>query len=542
MFSKTDVQDIYPLSPLQEGMFFHWLYDPDALSYFEQTAYRFSGTLDPQGVEISFNKVVERHDALRTIFNNKAGERILQIVLKKRPLDFYHEDISNHADQRTYIKNYLTDDRNRKFNLTRDVLFRVALLKTSPSEFVLIWSHHHIIMDGWCKNVLINEFVEFYRGYLQGRNVSLPPPAQFGKYIEWLGGLESNTSKAFWNRFLAGFTKPSVVAPANRSTSSNENRYAAGKVELIIEKSLVARIQSLASRMGVTANSIVQTVWGLLLSRINNSEDVVFGLTMSGRPHQVRGVENIVGLFINTIPFRVCHKDEVYFADLVANVQKDMIGLTEHQYSSLSDILSETSLKRNLFDHLLVFEDFSAFSGDDAKKIRFDEAHTIELLDYEVFEQTNYDFNINVDKGDLWHIRFEFNEHRHKKWYVKRLSRRFIQLLESSVSNPLRKLEDLSSLKVFESRMLDLWKRVLDIRSGSEVESNPTFFELGGNSERCMQLCKLVKEEFNVHVNEGELEVSGGFFDFCDYVERLKDTVKVGFNGRILKRERRVSV
>lgn len=542
MFSKTDVQDIYPLSPLQEGMFFHWLYDPDALSYFEQTAYRFSGTLDPKGVEISFNKVVERHDALRTIFNNKAGERILQIVLKKRPLDFYHEDISCLTNQGTYIKNYLADDRNRKFNLTGDVLFRVALLTTSPSEFVLIWSHHHIIMDGWCKNILIDEFVEFYRGYLQGRNVSLPPATQFGKYIEWLGSLESNTSRAFWNRFLAGFTKPSVIAPINHSTANNDDRYAVGKVELIIEKPLVRSIQSLASRMGVTANSIVQAVWGLLLSRINNGEDVIFGLTMAGRPHQVCNVESIVGLFINTIPFRVCHKNVACFVDLVANVQKDMIALTEYQYSSLSEVLSETPLKRNLFDHLLVFEDFSAFSGDDSKKIRFDEANTIELLDYEVFEQTNYDFNTNVNKGDSWQIRFEFNEHRHKKWYVKRISRRFVQLLESSVLNPLRNLEHLSSLNVVELRMLDLWKRVLDIRSSFEVEANPTFFEVGGNSERCMQLCKLIKEEINVHVNEGDVEVSGGFFDFCDYVEQLKDPVKVSFNGRVVKREKRLSL
>lgn len=541
MFSKADIQDIYPLSPMQEGMFFHWLYDPEALSYFEQTAYRFSGSLDPRGAEISFNNVVARHDALRTIFNSKAGERCLQIVLKKRPVDFDYQDISNVADQSAYIKRYLANDRNRKFDLTRDVLFRVALLKTSSSEFVLIWSHHHIIMDGWCKNVLIDEFVAFYRCYLQGRNASPAPATQFGKYIEWLGGLERDASKVFWNRFLADFTKPSIIAPVLYATGNNESQYANGKVELTIETSLAERIQSLAARLGVTANSIIQAAWGFLLSRINRCEDVVFGLTMSGRPHQVRGVETIVGLFINTIPFRVRSNDVFCFSDLVRNVQKDMIALGEHQYSSLSDVLSGTELKRKLFDHLLVFEDFSEFSAGAAKKICFDDANTIELLDSEVFEQSNYDFIVNVDKGRSWQIRFEFNGNCHKKWYVRRLARRFLQLLESSVSDPVGDMKQLSSLSALELKMLDLWKESLDIRSCSEVEGNPTFFELGGNSDRCLQFCKLVKEQFNVRLSEGEVEVSGGFFDLCEYVEQLKNPVKVGLNGRMLKRERRLS-
>jgi amino acid adenylation domain-containing protein len=424
MLKKENLQDVYTLSLMQEGILFHALYDKDSAAYFQQMSYEVSGQFDIDIFRSSWNALVRRHDILRTVFIHKNVPRPLQFVLKDREIDFYTEDIRNVSDPQVYVEAFKAKDRQKSFDLSKDMLIRVSVLRQSEQSYHIILSFHHILMDGWCMPIIQSELLEIYAALKAGKQPVLAPVTRYRDYIQWLERQDKQASLAYWANYLSGYEHLATLPKKQGATG-----YVLQKSTIEFDKHTGAKLSALASRHQVTLNTVFQTLWGILLCRYNDRNDVVFGVTVSGRPPQIEGVERMVGLFINTIPLRVQIESEQSFDKLLQKVQQDNFSSSSHHYYSLADIQANSPLKQGLTDHIMVFESFPADNSIEDKALGF----AIEQTDE--FEQTNYDLEITVFPGERIHVRFGFNAQAFSPAQIETLGRHFENAVHSVLSN-----------------------------------------------------------------------------------------------------------
>jgi len=422
MGTASNIKDIYTLSPMQEGMLFHSLLTPGSTAYFEQTSYRLRGKLDPVIVEKSLNRLFERHDILRTAFVHEGRDRPLQVVLKNRRVEFSYEDIGDRptgAEKDAFIAEFREKDRQRSFDLTHDPLMRVALVRVGPEEHEFTWSHHHILMDGWCVGILIAEYFEIYNSYLEGREPRLPPAVPYSAYIRWLETQDKEASRSYWRDYLSGYPGGGGI-PKQKAPGPGTGEYKNERMNLESGKEESARLTRVAAGIGVTVNTVIRALWGIVLGTYNGCRDVVFGAVVSGRPPDIPGVEQLVGLFINTIPVRITYRAGEPFSALARRVHEDAVESEPHHYFPLVDIQSQHPLKQNLFDHILIFQNFPATG-----QARGD----LEVSDFHMFEHTTYDFNVNVNHGDLFALSIQYNADVYSEEWVNKIGSHFTTAL-----------------------------------------------------------------------------------------------------------------
>ena len=438
-----DVEDIYTLSPMQEGMLFHALMDKSSSSYFEQTAFRLHEELDIFLVEKSFNDLVNRHDILRTAFIQKDTPRAVQMVLKSRAVDFYYQDISQiggQGEKEFFITGYKEKDKQRSFDLSKDVLMRVAVFRLNPAEYQFIWSHHHILMDGWCIGILNTEFFEIYTSYLENRPYRLPGVKPYRNYIQWLEKQDQEESVRYWENYLDSYEEQTGITRTKTqklTKEENQTGYRNETVSIVLDMEKTAGLNKLAARSHVTLNTVAQTLWGILLGKYNGKDDVLFGIVVSGRPPGLEGIESMVGLFINTIPVRIRFESRMKLKTLLRETQEDALASEPHHYHPLAEIQSKSILKQKLIDHLFIFENYpikeqlEICESEKNQNSRL----SLKLTNVSVFEQTNYDFNIILQGMDRLNIIFQYNGSVYNKDFVEGISRHFGVAIDQVIEN-----------------------------------------------------------------------------------------------------------
>jgi amino acid adenylation domain-containing protein/non-ribosomal peptide synthase protein (TIGR01720 family) len=452
------LEDLYTLTPMQEGMLFHAVYDSSSYSYFEQMSYRIQGDLDIHLVEKSLNELFKRHDILRTAFVYKDIEHPVQVVLKDRLIDFYFEDISkieNREDKENYIKEFKRKDKDRSFDLSQGVLMRVSILRVDKSEYEFTWSLHHILMDGWCIGILNADFFEIYNSYVENRAYRLPAVKPYRTYIQWLEQQDKEASSRYWQSYLELFEEQTGV-PKTRIMNNGENGYRNETVSVVLNRKKTTILNKLSARYHVTLNTMAQTVWGILLGKYNRKNDVVFGAVVSGRPFELEGVESMVGLFINTIPVRIRFEEKMKFHELLQNVQEEAIASEPHHYHPLAEIQSGSTLKQNLIDHLFIFENYpiaEQIEGYGSERHKSNEL-ALELTNVDVFEQTNYDFNIIPAGSDQLRITFKYNGNVYNEDFVERIANHFILAFDQVIENKELQIEEITLLSGEEKNRL----------------------------------------------------------------------------------------
>jgi len=447
-----EIEDIYTLSPMQAGMLFHAVMDRTSYSYFEQAAFRFQGELDLPMVRKSLNELVKRHDILRTAFVHKDTPRPLQVVLKTRPIDFYYEDISQigkEEEKKNFTREFKTKDKKRSFDLSKDVLMRVSILQTAPSQYEFIWSFHHILMDGWCIGILNTEFFDIYIGYLENRPYRLPAVKPYRTYIQWLEKQDKEEAARYWQNYLDSYEEPAGVPGKKRLTKEeNPTGYRNDMVSIVLEMQKITGLNKLAARNHVTLNTITQTLWGVLLGKYNGKDDVVFGAVVSGRPYELEGVESMVGLFINTIPVRIRFEKKMKFDRLLQKVQENAVRSEPHHYHPLAEIQSLSPLKQNLIDHIMVFENYPiAEQIEGYGRERNTNSHfPLKITDIDVFEQTNYDFNVVLGGSNQIKITFQYNGNVYDEGFIEKIAKHFILAVDQVIENPGLEVRELTLL------------------------------------------------------------------------------------------------
>ncbi|MCP4155048.1 MAG: amino acid adenylation domain-containing protein, partial [bacterium] len=440
------VEDIYTLSPMQEGMLFHTMLEDTGSepAYIEQMSYRLRADLQMENVRESLNQLLKRNAILRTAFH-EGEDRPIQIVLQERQVDFRYDDIRERIpakEQEAYITEFKIKERNRTFDLSKDVLIRVNVIQIDDKTYDFTWTHHHILMDGWCLGILITEFFEYYNSNLQKRPPNLPPVSPYRNYIEWLEELDGEAAGKYWEEYLS-YYEEAVEIPGRvggRRTPNSERKRSIDHIRFQLTEENTLHLSRLAAQNKVTLNTLLQTLWGIVLGKYNRTEDTVFGAVVSGRPSEIESIESMVGLFINTIPVRIRCEKKLKLKELIRKIQEEAVESDPHHYYPLARIQAHTHLKQELLDHILVFENYPVAeqiegvggSGDsrDHRDLK------VEISNVEAFSRTNYDFNMVIFPGDQLAFLVEYDDSIFDKKMIDKLLRHFENLMLQTVAQP----------------------------------------------------------------------------------------------------------
>lgn len=408
------VEDIYPLTAMQNGMLYHALLSPQDGHYFEQMVSRVQGSLEIGAMEQSLKILSDRHAVLRTRFLTEGYGLPLQMVMKAGKVDFLYKDIRKKAEAEVLqdvVERYRQEDQARGFDLHSGSLMRLVVLQTGSRDYVFIWSHHHILMDGWCMGIVIRDFRKIYSDVAGGRKPRLPDVKPYSQYIRWLDGLDKEAAARYWREYLAGYERLAGL-PQKEGYIPGAQPYQLHSEQLIIPRERLQKMQAVARRHGATLNTFLQAAWGILLAKYNNVSDVVFGAVVSGRPPELAGVAEMVGLFINTIPVRVRYDPDENFGDLLQRMQAQALSGGVYHYSSLPEVQTLSGLGNGLLDHILIHENFPVqdmLVKDQDGHEQIGDTPDLILKEVRVFEQTNYDLTIMVQPGEDLEIRFDYN-------------------------------------------------------------------------------------------------------------------------------------
>ncbi|MFG3008752.1 amino acid adenylation domain-containing protein [Streptomyces calvus] len=342
-----DIADVLPLSPLQEGLLFHELYEEESTgTYTVQIVFSLGGALEPAVLRASAEALLRRHPHLGAFFWFRDGGDPVQVV----PRDVAVQWWERAAGDARELAEVLAEDRARGFDVRRPPLIRFGLVRVGPEgrSWRLVITNHHLVLDGWSMPVLAGELLEIYRA--GGRADALPPVTPFRDFLGWLAGQDGDEARRVWAQSLAG-AEATLVAPHASGPGTMRDH------EVVLPTELSSALVGLARRCGVTASTVVRAAWALVLSRMTGRGDVVFGATVSGRPPELAGVERMVGAFINTVPVRVRLDPRESVAGLVRRLQAEQVELLPHQHVGLAE-LQRLAGQDVLFDTLIVFENY----------------------------------------------------------------------------------------------------------------------------------------------------------------------------------------
>ena len=450
MKKERRIDKIYSLTPMQEGMLFHSLKDTESLFYFEQYMFTLKGTIDKTLLQESFNRVIKRHDILRTLFVHDKIQKPRQVVIEDLALDIYFEEISHlkEGEQKTFLEEFKKKDRARGFDLTRELLMRVYLFKTGTHLYKLLWSSHHITMDGWSSGIFIKELLQVYCSLKKGESTRFAPAIPFRNYVKWLEKQDKDEGLKYWRHYLEGYEQPASVPKFRKPTG--DGKYKMKEYHFMFDEELSAGLNKIASENQVTINMVFQVLWGLLLQKYNNTDDAVFGTVVSGRPSEIEGIENMIGLFINSIPVRIKSPGEQEFSQILIQLHKKTISSRLYEYLPLAEVQGCSSLNRKLIDHLMTFENYPVEEQFRNAGKGLDIGFEIENI--ELFEQTNYDFNILAFPGKCFSFMFRFNLSVYRLDFINKLVLHLNQLAKQVVKNPGIKVREICILSEEEEK------------------------------------------------------------------------------------------
>ncbi|MEM9008396.1 MAG: condensation domain-containing protein, partial [Cyanobacteria bacterium P01_F01_bin.86] len=454
------VQDLYELSPMQQGMLFHTLYAPESSTYFEQRSCLLEGRLDVAAFKQAWQGVVGRHAVLRTAFYWEETDKPLQVVYEQAQLPWIEADWRSLAasEQSQRLSAFLQGDRAQGFQLNQAPLMRCALFQVAPEQHRFVWSYHHLLMDGWCNALLIKDVLAFYAAYREGQALSLRPPQPYRDYILWLLQQDSQASATYWQTTLAGFQAPTPLGIERSRLSMSSIQSEHDERYHSLAASLITQLNTFAQQHHLTLNTLIQGAWALLLSRYSDTADIVFGATVSGRPPTLPGAESIVGLFINTVPVRVAVSPETKLLPWLHQLQDGQRDREAYSYTALSEIQSWSELPSGttLFESLLVFENYPV-SLDAALT---DTRSGLTIREGQGFEQTNYPLTLVVIPGARMALRINYDRDRFTPAAIERLLGHLETLLQGMVAKPHQSLCSVPLLSEAErDQLVNVWNQ-----------------------------------------------------------------------------------
>lgn len=440
-----NIEDVYELSALQEGILFHSQYDSQSDPYIVQISCIIEGDFNVAAFKQTWQTIIARHSILRTAFYWKEADQPLQVVYKEVELPWEEHDWQNLSsqNQQEQFETFLQKDRNRLFEFSTAPLMRLILIQMSQTKYQFVWDSHHILLDGWSIALLFQEIFAFYKALCEGQHLSLDEPRRYRDYIVWLQHQDLSKAAAFWKEKLKGRSTPTSL-DMNRAVAKSfedTDKYKEQRAELL--QDTTASLQSFVKQYGLTLNTLVQGAWALLLSHYSGETDVIYGATVSGRTVDLDNIDSMVGLFINTLPMRVHLFPELTVLDWLNDLQSQQMEIYQHEHVPLVQIQnwSEIPNRMPLFESILVFENYRLDTS-----VLKEEQSNLELYDVRTLERTNYPLRVEIEPNEELSIIILYDGSRFDDELVSQILRHFQRFLEGMISNPKQLIGELPTL------------------------------------------------------------------------------------------------
>ena len=364
--AASAIEDVYPLTPMQEGLLLHTLLEPGTGLYYMQDRYRINSALDPERFAQAWQAVIARHEALRASFCWNVGEDMLQVIHKpgSTPIEYLDWSADPESEQEPRLQALLKAEREAGFDLLNQAPFHLRLIRVGEARYWFMMSNHHILIDAWCRSLLMNDFFDIYMALGEGREAQLATPPRYRDYIAWLQRQNLAEARQWWQQNLQGFERTTPIPsdrPFLREHAGHSGGMVVGDCYTRLDARDGAQLRELAQAHQLTVNTFAQAAWALVLRRLSGDRDVLFGVTVAGRPVEMPEMQRTVGLFINSIALRVklpedhqrCSVRQWLSGLLDSNMQ-----LREYEYLPLVTIQEHSELPKGqpLFDSLFVFE------------------------------------------------------------------------------------------------------------------------------------------------------------------------------------------
>nr|WP_295864097.1 non-ribosomal peptide synthase/polyketide synthase [uncultured Chitinophaga sp.] len=446
---RAQVSGLYRLSALQEGMLFHSLYDQAGGAYIEQFGCDLIN-VQPEAFKAAWEHLVQRHTILRTAFFSDEAAIPLQAVFKEVVLPFQLQDYSgmDEAEQQKAVEAFAQQDARQPFDFKVAPMMRIALIKLAEGRHRLLWTFHHILFDGWSVPVLMEELLQAYEAAENGASLPAGTEDRYEDFIRYLEKRDDEKEEQYWRRYMEGVEEATLLPFIRPGADRTREAGVYKDFVLSIGAGATAKINAFAQQQHVTVNTLMQGVWAVLLHHYTGQEHVTYGVTVSGRPEDLPGVEQRVGMYINTIPLHAAVAAEKTLGPWLQELQLSQLQSREHQHTGLDTIQRWCGLTGELFDTLLVFENYPVSKVLEAQSWR------LQVENVAVQEKTNYPLTILIVAGETLHIRFSYNTALLSDNYLQAIAGHFETLLAQLPESGGSSLSGLSWLTNAEQQLL----------------------------------------------------------------------------------------
>jgi amino acid adenylation domain-containing protein/non-ribosomal peptide synthase protein (TIGR01720 family) len=446
---RQATEGVYGLSGLQQGMLFHSLYDEQAGSHIVQFSCDFIN-LNEDYFEKSWNQVIAQHTILRSAFYYDRFSVPVQNVLKSVKLSILKKDLSNLTknEQNEALEHFIQNDLSKGFDFSEAPLMRIALFNLGDHRTKMIWTSHHILFDGWSMPILISEFLNNYESLYKNTKRISPAVDAYQDYISYLNSLNKANQQTYWQNYLSGIENATLLPFIEASNNRNKGLGKFDTVSLFYDELTTANIQKFVQQKRVTVNTLMQGVWAIILHQYVGSDDIVYGAIVSGRPDDLPNVEQRVGMYINTLPLRARVEPDQSISEWLVNLQNEQVASREFQFMPLHEVIALTEVRGDLFDSILVFENYPV------NKVISSTKWSLEVENIEVKEQTNYPLTITIGGASDLNIRFRYNSNLIKGEYIEAIQKQFNLVVEQIISETVTKIKDIDILPVDEEQKI----------------------------------------------------------------------------------------
>ena len=425
-------EDVYPLTPFQQGMLFHVLDTPEAGVYLNQQRYTLRGELDLPAFKQALQGVMDRHQILRTAFLLSAPGGPLQVVFRKLNLPWTMHDWSElPADESgERLVAFLETDFLSGFDLQRAPLMRTTLIRTTTDTYEFIWSFHLLLMDGWSMQVMLRELLALYHGIVSNQPVELAPPIPYRSFIKWLQRQPEDNAEAYWRKALAGFTRPTPLNFDRTPAADAPERPNFKEKIVYLDEENSEKFRAFASQHRLTLNTVIQAAWAMFLSRRSGTNDVLFASVVSGRSAVIPRIDSAVGVFVNALPARIGVPAGGQVVPWLKEVQRQQTEARRYEFCSLVRIQAWSELPRSqpLFESVVIFQNLPLM-------VQMPESSAVEVVAVSLIERNNVPLALVVEPGTRFHFRIVYMGSRFEDATVDRMLENFQRILVELITN-----------------------------------------------------------------------------------------------------------
>jgi amino acid adenylation domain-containing protein/non-ribosomal peptide synthase protein (TIGR01720 family) len=420
---KDHVEGLYRLSGLQHGMLFHGLYDNSG-SYTEQFGCDLVG-VNVDALVAGWSAVISHHSILRSAFYYDSFSIPVQCVFREVEIPLEELDYRGMGGsaQKGALEAYEAADHARGFDFKSPPLMRLCLIRLDEDRYRMLWTFHHILFDGWSMQVLIEEFLNTYEHLISGQSLPGTEEDQYGDYIRYLECRDKDAEEYYWRNYLQGISHGTLLPFIRTTRERTKGRGEYGSLSLRLDGAIAARIQGYAQSQRLTVNTLMQGVWALLLHRYTGSDEVIYGVVVSGRPDELQNIERRVGMYINTLVLKAEFGNNQETVSWLHDLQADQVSSRQYQYTALQDVQGWTGVKGDMFDSLLIFENYPV------SKLISSKTWSLQVENVEVTEQTNYPLTVTISSLEEISISFSYNTELLEQVYVEGIRDQFEQML-----------------------------------------------------------------------------------------------------------------